>query len=304
MKILVTGGGGYLGSVLVPILLMANYEVTVLDTFGHGCLSLAGVVAHPQLKILRADVRAFPSYLNYDAIIPLAAVVGASACEDNPSAWSTNYDPIVKMCDSLAPEQIVIMPCTNSGYGIGGEEECTEQSKLRPLTDYGKSKVAAETCIMQRANSVSLRLATLFGWSPRMRRDLLVNDLVWRAVRDRTAVIYEGQFRRNFCHVRDAALAFTHVLYDWEKMRGQIYNVGDSQANMTKAALCDKIRERVPGFQWMPATIGEDPDKRDYVVSNAKIEATGWRPRFTLDEGIAELVRGYAMMKREDYGNS
>jgi nucleoside-diphosphate-sugar epimerase len=204
----------------------------------------------------------------------------------------------------LSTEQVIISPCTNSGYGIGEKAlMCTEESPLNPVSTYGRQKVEAEKLIMQRENSVSLRLATLFGWSMRMRRDLLVNDLTWRAVRDHSVVVFEKDARRNFCHVRDAALAFLHVLQNWSTMRGQVYNVGDTTANMTKLQLCERIKAQVPNFLYLAGNHSADPDKRDYLVSNDKIEATGWKPRITLDDGIAELIRGYNMLKREEYGN-
>jgi nucleoside-diphosphate-sugar epimerase len=197
----------------------------------------------------------------------------------------------------------LIYPCTNSGYGIGGEAECTEESPLNPLSHYGRTKVAAEAEIMRRKNSVSLRLATLFGWSPRMRRDLLVNDMVWRATRDRSAVIFEGGFRRNFCHVRDAAGAFIHVLNNWDQMKGQIYNVGLSDANVSKRELCEHIQKQVPDFVFVDAPVGKDPDQRNYIVSNAKIESTGFKPIYSLDAGISDLIKGYTMIKNTRYGN-
>ena len=302
MKILVTGGAGYLGSVLVDKLLYLH-EVTVVDTFEHGCLSLAHLLRHRRLKIIREAV-AIKHVDNMDAAIHLAAVVGAPACDNRQiDASMINHRLTSAIANEARNRKMrLIYPCTNSGYGVGGEAECDEDSPLNPISLYGRTKVAGEKRVLE-AGGISLRLATLFGWSPRMRRDLLVNDLVWRAVKDRSAIIFEGAFRRNFCHVRDAANAFIHALNNYDSMRGQAYNVGDTRANMTKIALCDKIREHVVGFQVIPATIGEDPDKRDYVVSNAKFEATGWRPEISLDDGIDELVRGYAMCKREELGN-
>lgn len=305
MNILVTGGAGYLGSILTELLLAEGYVVTVADSFEHGVPSLAHLCRHDNLTILRQDVRHAPDYSRFDCVLPLAAIVGAAACDVSlETSWSVNYDVIRRMCNRLSAKQIVVIPTTNSGYGVGGPSECTEESPLQPISVYGQTKVRAESIIMERSNSVSLRLATLFGWSSRMRRDLLVNDLTWRAVRDRSVVIFEGGHRRNFCHVRDAARAFVHVLRNWSAMRGQVYNVGDTAANMTKLQLCERIQDHAPQFRYLAADFAEDPDKRDYVVSNAKIEATGWAPTTTLDEGIEELIRGYAMLRREQYGNS
>lgn len=310
MKILITGGAGYLGSILTETMLEAGYEVMVIDDFSHGVSSLAHLCNYSSLRIVRRhfeynSLSNFLSENTFDAVLHLAAIVGAQACDANPSgAWRTNGVLAKALVDTLSSDTRVIYPCTNSGYGIGGDVACDETSPLKPLSIYGQSKVAGETEIMRRANSVSLRLATLFGWSSRMRRDLLVNDLVWRAVRDRSVVIFEGGFRRNFCHIRDAAFAFLHVLDNWDAMRGQIYNVGDTEANMTKLELCAKIQDHVPQFRFLAADVGTDPDKRDYLVSNAKIEATGWSPTQTLDEGIDELIKGYAMLKGEQYGNA
>lgn len=305
MKILVTGGAGYLGSILVEGLLhhLSGHEVVVVDTFEHGCLSLAHLVALPRLTILREPVIGTHTD-GVDAIIHLAAIVGAPACEVRPNEASSINEQLTNLLAFHAKRSgiPIIYPCTNSGYGIGGEETCTEESPLNPISIYGQTKMFGEGWVIG-AGGVSLRLATLFGWSPRMRRDLLVNDLTWRAVRDQTAVIFEGGFRRNFLHVRDAARAFIHVLDNWDAMKGQVYNVGDTRANTTKIGLCQAIAEVVPGFRYLTSDVGEDPDKRDYIVSNHKIEATGWRPNFSLHDGIRELVRGYAMMRREEHGN-
>ena len=308
MNILITGGGGYLGSVLTERLLRQDHSVTVVDSFERNAPSLAHLCVCEGLTIVRRKLT--PSSIGdilegADAVIHLAAIVGATACDaDRHGAFTVNAGLPAAIISKLPEETRLIYPCTNSGYGVGGPAECTEESPLNPLSVYGQTKVKGEQIIMNRKNSVSLRLATLFGWSPRMRRDLLVNDMVWRAVRDRSAVIFEGGFRRNFCHVRDAADAFVHVLNSWHRMNGQIYNVGDTRANMTKLDLCSKIQDHVPEFRFLAADHASDPDKRDYVVSNAKIEATGWRPAHSLDDGIDELIRGYEMLKREDMGNA
>lgn len=309
MKILVTGAGGYLGSTLVGMLLARGHHVTAVDTFEHGP-TLAHCCWSDDLDVVKGDLtnaaflRELMTEFEWDAVIHLAAIVGAAACDEQEQrAGLVNERVTGEIAMRLPLATPLLYPCTNSGYGIGGAAECTEESPLNPLTLYGRTKVQGELYVMHRENSVSLRLATLFGWSPRMRRDLLVNDMVWRSVRDRSAVIFEGGFRRNFCHVRDAAMAFVHVLGNWDKMKGQIYNVGDTRANMTKLDLCAKIQDHVPEFRFLAADHASDPDKRDYVVSNKKIEATGWAPRHSLDDGIAELIRGYEMMRREQYGN-
>jgi nucleoside-diphosphate-sugar epimerase len=307
MKILITGGAGYLGSMVTAAMLGQGHQVTVVDTFEHGFHSLAFFTWSAALTIQRRDARllAEKDFKEFDVVIPLAAVVGQAACDQRRfDAESTNRVAIEELCKRVSADQVVISPCTNSGYGIGEKAlMCTEESPLNPVSTYGRQKVEAEKLIMQRENSVSLRLATLFGWSMRMRRDLLVNDLTWRAVRDHSVVVFEKDARRNFCHVRDAALAFLHVLQNWSTMRGQVYNVGDTTANMTKLQLCERIKAQVPNFLYLAGNHSADPDKRDYLVSNDKIEATGWKPRITLDDGIAELIRGYNMLKREEYGN-
>jgi nucleoside-diphosphate-sugar epimerase len=196
------------------------------------------------------------------------------------------------------------MPVTNSGYGIGEAGRfCTEETPLRPISRYGVDKVEAERMVLERENSISFRLATVFGMSPRMRLDLLVNDFVYRAVNDRFIVLFEAHFKRNYIHIRDVARAFLHGLDNFESMRGRPYNVGLSDANLSKAELCAKIAEHVPGFVTMEAPVGEDPDKRDYIVSNARIEATGYRPVYSLDDGIRELIKGYAMIRNTVYSN-
>jgi nucleoside-diphosphate-sugar epimerase len=306
MKILITGGAGYIGGTLVPKLLECGHEVTVVDNFMYGqSTALAAWCYHHRLDIIRGDVRN-PYIMDtlvktHDAIIPLAAIVGAPACDnDVMAATTTNRDAIAMIVQVMRSEQVIIVPISNSGYGVGTDKECTEKSPLRPVSLYGKLKVEAEQILASSNKSwVSLRLATVFGMSPRMRRDLLVNDFVWRAVTDKAITLFEPHFRRNYIHVRDVAGAFIHVLR--EPMRG-VYNVGLSDANLTKLDLCKKIKEHIPDFVFWESPIGEDPDKRDYVVSNAKIEKTGFRPNYSLDDGIKELVKGFKMMRRE-YSN-
>jgi nucleoside-diphosphate-sugar epimerase len=303
MRCLITGGAGYIGSTLVPKLLGSGHEVTVVDNFLYGqSTALAGWCFYNRLDIVRGDARdpriMEPLISKHDAIIPLAAIVGASACDqDTTAAHSTNVHAIKLIIEKARPEQVIIVPISNSGYGVGYDKECTEKSPLHPVSLYGKLKVEAEQALMSSNRSwVSLRLATVFGMSPRMRRDLLVNDFVWKAVTDRAVTLFEPHFRRNYIHVRDVASAFIHVLR--EPLRG-VYNVGLSDANLTKLALCKKIKEYVPDFVFWESPIGEDPDKRDYIVSNAKIEKTGFRPDYSLDDGIKELIKGYRSFRKE-----
>ena len=308
MRVLCTGGAGYIGSVLVEHLLRHGYAVTVLDSFRHGENSLAHLCWDPALETIRGDIRDLATrriaLTKADIVIPLAAIVGAKACEsDQLAALSTNYEAVRGLCKDLGGDQRIVIPTTNSGYGIGGEAECDEDSPLRPLTLYGRTKVQAEGVVLDRCG-ISLRLATVFGASPRMRMDLLVNDFVYRAVRDRAVVLFEAGFRRNYVHVRDVANAFHHAIRNYETMRGRPYNVGDTRANMTKLALCKAIAYHVPGFVWHQSMIGSDPDKRDYVVSNRRFEASGWHPEFTLDDGIRELIKLYRGLRPERYANS
>ena len=201
-------------------------------------------------------------------------------------------------------QQRVILPNTNSGYGIGVKEAfCTEDSPLRPISLYGRTKVDAERAVLDAGNAVTFRLATVFGLSPRMRLDLLVNDFVYRAVTDRAVVVFEGYAKRNFIHVRDVGRAFAHAMANFESMQGKPYNVGLSDANLSKLELCAAIRKQLPGFTALEAPVGEDPDKRDYIVSNARIEATGFRPQVSLADGIRELITGFTILRNNRFGN-
>jgi nucleoside-diphosphate-sugar epimerase len=310
LKILVTGGAGYIGSILVPEFLAAGYAVTVLDNFRYRQNSLAGVCNHPLFDVVNGDARSEavmqPLLKRADVVVPLAALVGAPLCDRDPiGATSTNRDAIMTLCRLLSPEQRVIIPVTNSGYGVGEREKfCTEETPLRPVSLYGRTKVEAEKVVLERDNSVSLRLATVFGMAPRMRLDLLVNDFVYRAVHDRFVVLFEAHFKRNYIHVRDVARAFLHSTKKFETMKGGAYNVGLSDANLSKAELCARINIQLPDFVYLEAPIGKDPDKRDYIVSNAKIEATGYTPAYSLDVGIRELIKGYRMIRAtSEYGN-
>lgn len=309
LNILVTGGAGYLGSVMVPELLKRGHKVTVLDTFMFGQNSLADVCYMDNFNVVRGDARdknlLEQLTKDKDVVIPLAALVGAPLCNrDQIGTVTINRDAIATLSDVLSKEQRVLMPITNSGYGIGEDGVyCTEETPLRPISTYGKTKVEAEEIILQRENSISFRLATVFGMSPRMRLDLLVNDFVYRAVNDRFIVIFEGHFKRNYIHIRDVARAFIHGIDNFEKMRGEAYNVGLSDANLSKMELCEKIKEHIPNFTIMEAEIGKDPDQRNYIVSNEKIEATGFKPSFGLDSGIQELIKGYTIINNSKFSN-
>ncbi len=308
MKVLVTGAAGYIGSVLTPTLLNAGHEVIALDNFMYNQTSLLDCAINPKLIIVRGDVRdrnlMAKLMKSADAIFPLACLTGAPLCAKDPVAAQTILlDAVLDMLKIKSPSQMVIFPTTNSGYGIGEKgKHCTEETSLRPISLYGKLKVDAENAILQ-AGGITLRLATAFGVSPRMRLDLLVNDFVYRAVYDRFVVLFEAHFNRNYIHVRDISKAFVHGLNHFDTMKNQPYNVGLSDANLTKLQLCQEIKKLVPDFYFVEATIGEDPDKRDYIVSNAKIEKTGFKPDVSLQAGIAELIKGYQVIKRNQYAN-
>jgi nucleoside-diphosphate-sugar epimerase len=308
-RILVTGGAGYLGSILVPALLARGCAVTVVDSFLYGQTSLLDCCADEKLAIVRGDVRderlMLPLLKKADVIMPLACLVGAPLCAQKPlEARSINLDAILMLLQNASKEQRFISPTSNSGYGIGQDGVfCTEETPMNPVSLYGTLKVELEKALLD-AGAVSLRLATVCGISPRMRLDLLVNDFTYRAVTDRFIVLFEAHFKRNYIHVRDVARAFLHALDHFDAMRGQPYNVGLSDANLSKMELCLEIQKQVPDFTIMEAPIGKDPDQRNYIVSNDKIEATGYRPQVSLPRAITELIKGYQVIRRNQHANA
>ncbi|MBI3298858.1 MAG: SDR family oxidoreductase [Elusimicrobia bacterium] len=309
MKILITGGAGYIGSILTPTLLRSGHQVTVLDNLMFKQASLLECCAEEAFEFVRGDARderlVTPLVKKADAIIPLAALVGAPLCDnDRPGATTTNVEAVKLLVKIASKAQRILIPITNSGYGIGEKDKfCTEDSPLKPISLYGETKVAAEAAVLERENSLSFRLATVFGASPKMRLDLLVNDFVYRAVNDRAVVVFEGHFKRNYIHIRDVAKVFLHGLDKFESMRGKPYNVGLEDANLSKLELCAEIAKQVKGFVFMEAPIGEDPDKRDYIVSNQRLLKTGFKPDWNLARGITELIKAYKIVKRREFSN-
>lgn len=302
MKILVTGGGGYIGSVLVGHLLRAGCGVTVLDNLWHRTHGLFQYCSHKGFEFVRGDARdeAVLSKLvpGADFILPLAAVVGMPACDRDPiMASTTNFEAIALLNRLRSKDQPVIFPCTNSGYGTkSGSVFCTEESPLEPISVYGRTKVDAEKLLLDSPNTLSFRLATVFGVSARMRLDLLVNDFVHRAVTDRFLVLYEEHFKRNYLHIEDVAQVFLFAIENFEKLKGEPYNVGLGEANLSKRELAEKVKQYVPNLCIHSAEIGSDPDKRNYVISNAKLEARGFTAKHTLDLGIQQLLTAFRML--------
>ncbi|MEE9542949.1 MAG: NAD(P)-dependent oxidoreductase, partial [Thermodesulfobacteriota bacterium] len=298
-----------LGSVLVPELLSEGARVTVLDNLLFGQHSLLSSCASENFDFVKGDI--CDSVLmgelipKFDCIIPLAAIVGAPACALNPVlSKAVNHTANMNIIDNVSSTQMVVFPTTNSGYGIGeADAMCTEESPLRPVSEYGRNKVELEAALLETGNAVTLRLATVFGASPRMRMDLLVNDFTYRAYKDKFIILFEEHFRRNYIHIRDVAGAFKFAIGNYSKMKGEPFNVGLSTANLTKRELAEKIKEYIPEFFIHSAPVGEDPDKRDYLVSNEKLEGLGWKPNFDLDMGIKELLKAYKMLKVNAFSN-
>ncbi|MBR3835493.1 MAG: NAD(P)-dependent oxidoreductase [Clostridia bacterium] len=309
MKISITGGAGYIGSVLVPELLRLGHEVSVLDNFYFNQTSLLDCCADKSFRIVRGDARDRDTVARFiegaDFIIPLAALVGFPLCDyDKIAAKSTNLDAVLMLLELRKPEQKIIFPCTNSGYGTSdGSIYCTEDTPLNPISLYGKTKVEAEKAVLDSGNSLTFRFATVFGASPRMRLDLLVNDFVYRAVNDKTMIIFEGSFKRNFIHIRDVVGAYVHAINNFENMKGKTYNCGLSDANLSKIELCEKIQKHLPQFTFFESEFNMDPDKRNYIVSNERLESTGWKPQYSLDDGIEELIKTYSVIKNNSYAN-
>jgi nucleoside-diphosphate-sugar epimerase len=303
MKILITGGAGYLGSVLTGTLLNKGYSVTVLDKLLFNQTSLLQYTSNPKFKFIYGDVRNLTELEKLckeaDVIIPLAAIVGFPACASDPKlAKEINFDQIVNIVKfTNGQNKKILYPNTNSGYGLGtGQFECTEESPLTPISVYGQTKCDAENFLRNCTDAIVFRLATVFGVSSRMRTDLLVNDFVYKAITDKYIVVFEKSFKRNFIHIEDVANAFLFMLENYDKYKHEIFNVGLSTANLSKQQLLEKIQSHVKDFAVSYNDYYEDPDKRDYIVSNDKIEGTGWKPKWDLDRGIKQLIQGYQMI--------
>lgn len=302
MKVLITGGAGYLGSILSERLLADGNEVTVIDDFSAGRPGLFHLCGNTRFDVVRGDARderiLKDKMKSADVIVPLAAVVGMPACNRDPErARSLNVEAIRSIIRLKSPSQLVVYPNTNSGYGTRtGETFCTEETPLEPISLYGETKMQAERDLLDTGKAVVFRLATVFGMSPRPRLDLLVNHFVWAAVTDGYLVLFEKAFRRNYVHIRDVADAFLHAMKNSQAMQGKPFNLGLDDANLTKEQLALKIKEHVPSFYIHFAEVGSDPDKRDYIVSNARLIGAGFTAKRSLDDGIRELIKGYRML--------
>ena len=308
-NILITGGAGYLGSILSEELVKLNYNVTVIDNFLYRQSSLNHLAAFKNFNVVRGDVRNLNNLKTFfksaDIIIPLAALVGAPICEADPVGSETiNKDAIIDLLNIKSIDQKIIMPTTNSAYGTGGHNNfCDEKSPLNPISKYAQDKVLVEEKLLEKKNTVSFRLATVFGMSPRMRVDLLVNDFVYKAVNEKVIVLFEGHFKRNYIHVRDVSKAFVHCIKNFEDMNSNIFNVGLSTANLSKYELCQEIKKIIPDLNIIELETQKDPDQRNYVVSNEKIEKLGYKTSWSIQDGIVELIKGYQMINNRVHGN-
>ena len=307
MKVLITGGAGYLGSTLTKHLLEAGYSVTVLDNLMYDQVTLLHLFGNPKFQFELGDVRDKKLLqelvgLN-DVIIPLAAIVGMPACKANPDLTiAVNYQQVADIVEVLRDDQKLILPNTNSQYG-SSDSIITEESPFNPLSLYAKTKCDAENTMLANGNGVSLRLATVFGVSPRMRTDLLVNDFVYKSVVDGYLVLFEAHFKRNYIHVQDIARTFQFIIENYDRCKGHAFNVGLSTANLSKLESAEKIKSHIPSLVIKQDDFKEDFDKRNYIVSNEKLEALGWKPIYDLDYGIKQLISAYKIVINKNNQN-
>lgn len=309
MRVLVTGGAGYIGCKLIGKLLEEGHEVTCIDNFMYGSSSILHLIENKNLTVVVGDARdkatVEPLAMKSDCLIPLACLTGAPlSSKDKIAALTTNKDAVVMLSKMSSMDQLIIYPCTNSGYGIGEKGKlCTEDSPLKPLSVYGRTKVEAEKILLDKGNAFTYRLATVFGVSPRPRLDLLVNDFTYRAYYDRFVVLFEADFKRNYLHIDDAVDGFVFALNNPE-LRGRPFNLGLSDANISKRELCELIKQEINNFVYFESEVGTDPDKRDYIVSNERIERAGFRAERGLRSGIAELLKALPLLKQTSFVNA
>jgi nucleoside-diphosphate-sugar epimerase len=306
-KVLITGGAGYLGSVLTEVLLNKGYQVTVLDNLSYKQTSVAPFSYNKNFNFILGDVRDLDLLKSlvktHDVIIPLAAIVGMPACKANPELTvEVNYKQVKNITEWISKDQIVLIPNTNSQYG-SSTEIITEESLFRPLSLYAETKCDAEKAVLDSGNGIALRLATVFGTSYRMRTDLLVNDFTYKAINDGYLVLFESHFIRNYIHIRDIANTFLFMIENYNECNNNAFNVGLSSANCTKLELANKIKQFIPDLVIVQNEFKQDFDQRNYMVSNAKLESKGWKPQFTLEDGIEELIKGYQLIKKYNNKN-
>lgn len=306
-RILITGGGGYIGNILTGVLLNNEFQVTVLDNLIHRQHGILEYCSYRNFEFVYGDVRNEELYFEQikkaDIIINLAAYVGMPLCDRFPlETKQVNQHSAEFLASIVTPDQLIIHANTNSGYGLGQHIEgkaiyCTEETPLTPISGYGKTKCAAEKAIMENGRNITFRLATVMGTSRKMRMDLLVNDFTYRAWNDKFIVLFESSFLRNFIHIRDVAEAILFGIKNQDVMRGQVYNLGNTSANVNKMDLCLAIKKHVPDFFITESPINKDPDQRNYIVSNEKLESLGWKPQYSLDDAIVEVLKACPIIK-------